>query len=94
MRILAVLGLSALMFCTGCTRTTAVRQCRADLQKFTQEADSYDAEYSLYGPTVVSQRSMNELMDQEQQLVGCMNTDSGNQEQYKAGLSRLGFVDT
>ena len=95
MRILGLAGLAVLLLGTGCSQTSAVKTCREDLRNFTEETDAYDAEYStLYGPAVISQRPIEELMHREQMLSACMSTDSSNSEQYKSELYRLGFIES
>jgi hypothetical protein len=74
--ILALMGLSALLFCTGCTHTSAVSTCRADPQRFVDENESYDAEYdSQFGATTVGQLSTRELLDRDEELIQCIGTD-------------------
>jgi hypothetical protein len=93
--LLVASGLAVLLLCGGCGQTAAVKQCRADLQTITQETNSYEAEYTdLYGPTVLSQRSINELWDHESDLYTCMATDPSKRGEYKAELYRIGFIES
>jgi len=95
MRILGLAGLAVLLFCTGCGRTEAVKQCRADLRQLTEETRAYEAEYTtLYGPNVISQSPIKELWEREKTLETCMIADSGNREEYKAAVYRLGFIES
>jgi len=83
-----------LLFGLGHTESKEVRVCRADAQRFSQEAKSYEAEFdSLYGATTLGQRSISELLDRDVRVMQCMSTDSGNQQEYKTVLYRDGFIE-
>lgn len=92
--VIAVVALAAcVLFATERTESSAVKVCRADAQRFAQENASYEAEYdSLYGATTLAQRPMSELLDHDKELMGCIETDPGHKEQYKAVLYRDGFI--
>jgi len=92
--ILALVGLSALLFCTGCTHTSAVSTCRADGQRFVDENESYDAEYdSQFGATTVGQLSTRELLDRDEELIQCIGTDRRHEKLYRAVLYRDGSIE-
>jgi hypothetical protein len=93
--ITGLVGLAVLLLGTGCGRTETVKQCRADLRQLTEETSSYEAEYTtLYGPNVISQRPIKELWEREKTLETCMIADSGNREEYKSAVYRLGFIES
>jgi hypothetical protein len=92
--LIAVVTLAAgALFAMGRSQSGAVKVCRADAQRFDQEAASYQAEYdSLYGATTLAQRPMSELLDRDKELMGYIETDPSHGEQYKTVLYRDGFI--
>ena len=92
--ILALMGLSALLFCTACTHTSAVNACRADAQRFVDENASYNAECdSQFGATTVGQLSTSGFLDRDTELIQCIETDPRNERLYRAVLYRDGFIE-
>lgn len=92
--VIAVITLAAgMLLATGRSQSSGIKLCRADVQRFARENASYEAEYdSLYGATTLAQRPTSELLDRDKELMGCIETDPGNREQYKAVLYRDGFI--
>ena len=92
--LIALAGLAVLLLGTGCGSTEAVKQCRADAQRFADENASFEAEYdSQFGATKVGQLSTGDLLGRDQELMGCIQADPHNGAQYRAVLYRNGFIE-
>ena len=75
--------------------SNAVRVCRADAQTFTEEIDSYEAEYTtMYGAATLAQRPLIELFNRDEELARCIGTDPGNRKRYRALLDGQGFIES
>jgi hypothetical protein len=75
-------------------QSTAVKVCRADAQKFSEENASYHAEYdTLYGATTLAQRQIKELFDRDKELTSCLQTDPGKSEMYIALIREDGDIE-
>jgi hypothetical protein len=93
--LLAVLVVGAgLLLAMGRTESAAVKTCRADAQRFTDETAGYQAEFdSLYGATTLGQRSISELINRDQELVRCVQTDPSHREEYLTIIHRNGDIE-
>lgn len=95
MRLLGVLaGLAVLLLCAGCTQSTAVKTCRADVQQFENDNASYEAEYDTqFGATTVGQLSINDLLARDNEMADCMQADPHNRARYRAVFYRDSSIE-